>query len=63
MIIFVITSSRPCIKPASNKDFGVPTKSDTNRPVQSQKRARFFKIWIYSYTSMYVPLFSTMHVV
>ena len=28
------------------KQFGFPTRSDTNRPVQSQKQARSLKFWI-----------------
>ena len=32
-----------------------PNRSDTNRPVQSQKRARSLKFWIYKVEELYYP--------
>ena len=29
-----------------NWSSGFPTKSDTNRPIQSQKKARILKVWV-----------------
>ena len=33
----------------------VPTRSDTNRPVQSQKQARFLKFWMKEEEELYYP--------
>ena len=32
-----------------------PNRSDTNRPVQAQKRARILKFWIYVEEELYYP--------
>ena len=32
-----------------------PSRSDTNRPVQSQKMARSLKFWIYKVEELYYP--------
>ena len=32
-----------------------PTRSNTNRPVQAQKRARILKFWIYVEEELYYP--------
>ena len=37
-----------------NQQFGFPTRSDTNQPVQSQKQARSLKFWI-KVEGMYYP--------
>ena len=29
-----------------NRSSGFPTRSDTNRPVQSQKKVRILKFWV-----------------
>ena len=34
---------------------GFPTRSDTNRPVLSQKQARSLKIWIYEEEGLHYP--------
>ena len=38
-----------------NPSSGFPTKSDTNRPVQSQKQARTLKFRIYEEEGLYYP--------
>ena len=38
-----------------NRSSGFPTKSDTNRPVQSQKKFRIFKFWIEVEEEFYYP--------
>ena len=38
-----------------NRSSGFPTRSDTNRPVQSQKIARTWKFWIKKAEKMYYP--------
>ena len=36
-----------------NRSSGFPTKSDKNRPVQSQKQTRSLKFWIYVQEELY----------
>ena len=38
-----------------NRSSGFPSRSDTNRPVHSQKKARLLKFWIYVEEELYYP--------
>ena len=38
-----------------NWSSGFSTKSDTNRPIQAQKRARVLKFWILEEEGLYFP--------
>ena len=38
-----------------NRVSGFPSRSDTNRPVQSQKQARGLKVWISVEEKLYYP--------
>ena len=38
-----------------NRSSGFTTRSDTNRPVQSQKQARSLKFWISEEEKLYYP--------
>ena len=38
-----------------NRSLGFPARSDTNQPVQSEKKARNLKFWIYEEEGLYYP--------
>ena len=47
---YIIRAAMP-----ENRSSGFPTRSDTNRPVQSQKQARTLKFWILEEEGLYYP--------
>ena len=45
----------PYEPPRGKPTMWFPNRSDTNRPVQSQKQARSLKFWIYKVEELYYP--------
>ena len=43
------------LRAEKNNNFGFPTSSDTNQPVQSQKQARSLRFWIYEEEGLFYP--------
>ena len=39
----------------TNRSSQIPTRSDTNQPVQSQEKAKNLKFWIYKEEGLYYP--------
>ena len=51
--IFSVASSVEPSFEKKNKQSGFPTSSDTNQPVQSQKKARSLRFWIKERDGLY----------
>ena len=50
-LFFLVFQNEPLHE--KKQQFGFPTRSDTNRPVQSQKQARSLKFWIEEEKALY----------